>query len=796
MRMKILITIFLFLNTSQLHFAQCPGALTCEFAQLLCSADQLNHFTCINPSFTNTAFPYPNLCFGAGVAHNISWWAFVGSGSPMTMTFEFRPYNCELGQGIQVGVFEGDCKGNNIWDCNSSCNSSTFSLSGSTKACEIYFLWIDGCNKDVCPFNITVKGDGGPPIIQKPMPSLQISAEPCACGTINVCFPGYLGRCEPYYEWTIDGVPTGGPNDNCVDLVIPDTVLPGLSIEVCLTATIGNPSLPDGICNQDSTCTTITPKAREVHYGECQLVCFEERPVFWHGIPITSSCINPPCSVRTTTGIQGCCVDSIKQFLLLPPSNIGSRDTFICDANTPFRAVNDNVYRGEICDELIEFQREVSDSSCPDQVTMCDTSYYLTIGRFEYDLNWEVQCDSCEGVMSLCPNVTYSGECPLFQGQVDIVLTWIDSENGDTLEVTQGLDCIQVTEPGRYCLYVSGTYKDIQCESNGRECIVLNSIDFGQTPLILGDQYLCQTYLGSYEIENHSEVCEYLWSVHDNQGIILTPSSSDSSKIEVDWTGRTSNQATMCVEVLRDCGRRDTCWSVYFDTTETLATDTILLCPQDTIQLEEPVILSDRSWSNGETTSSIEVVGPGTFCVNGTPAEGSCELSKCFVITQRNLTISDTTITDDSGSGNGSITVMIETDDTIDQIEWNTGDTSLTISELMAGVYTLNVRTKSGCVYTFVFEVHLSTATKVVSYFDAWWIIPNPGVEFKMHPQSAVDKIQEIRVVNAQGLTVMTFDPKKGYPDFRDLSTGIYFIVIKGIDEKVTVKKWVKSPSK
>ena len=164
--------------------------------------------------------------------------------------------------------------------------------------------WTD-VTENVCTYTITVNGGGGPPMLQRPMPRLTINGTPCACGTVDVCFPGYSDGCDPVFEWTVDGVPTGGPEDDCVEVMIPENVMPGDRIRVCLTATIGNPLVMGGACDQDFTCIDVIPIPPEQHIGTCRVVCFEDQPVFWQGIPITSSCINPPCSVRTDHSWSG-----------------------------------------------------------------------------------------------------------------------------------------------------------------------------------------------------------------------------------------------------------------------------------------------------------------------------------------------------------------------------------------------------------------------------------------------------------------------------------------------------------
>ena len=542
--------------------AQCPGAFDCEASQVLCSIDQLNGFTCSNPVTPNVTFPFPNLCFGVGVPHNLNWWAFIGAGGALNLTFNFDINSCEIPFGIQAGVFEGNCDGSVVWDCNASCNTSTFTLSGATQKCEIYYVWVDGCNGDVCTYNISVNGNGGPPTLQRPMPALQIVGNPCAGGQVDVEFPGYADGCEPTYEWTVDGVPTGGTEDESVTVDIPcqDPLNP---IQVCLTATIGNPA-SGSICDQDFQCITVVPIPPDQHFGQCRVVCFENQPVFWQGVQITSSCINPPCSVRTTIAGSDCCVDSIRSFILLRPPGIGAKDTFVCDPNIPIITEDFQTHVGEVCDELIEFKRRVVHPACPSNIQLCDTSYYLTIGRFDYEHEFEFECGACAGQVTIFPNAEYVGRCPQFLGQVTLQLFWYNQLTGDQLGVTSGTGSINVTKPGTYCFTVEGRYRDVVCPVLQPECITIPESFFPSKPPISGDTVICAQRYTAYETRDSSDICDFIWTVQSGGGRIITPNSLDSNRVVVDWANRTGSEGVVCVQTVADCGTRDSCITVKF----------------------------------------------------------------------------------------------------------------------------------------------------------------------------------------------------------------------------------------
>lgn len=113
-----------------------------------------------NFAMSNADFPNPSLCFGAGAPHNLGWYRFVAKGGGvLRLTFKFDPSSCQLQQGIQAGVL-GDCSGAEVFDCNAGCNTTDFELSFvADQGMEDYFLWVDGCNGDVCEYEFQVQGD-------------------------------------------------------------------------------------------------------------------------------------------------------------------------------------------------------------------------------------------------------------------------------------------------------------------------------------------------------------------------------------------------------------------------------------------------------------------------------------------------------------------------------------------------------------------------------------------------------------------------------------------------------------
>lgn len=114
-------------------------------------------------------------------------------------------------------------------------------------------------------------------------------------------------------------------------------------------------------------------------------------------------------------------------------------------------------------------------------------------------------------------------------------------------------------------------------------------------------------------------------------------------------------------------------------------------------------------WSNGETAKDLVNVGPGTYTVTITDAEG------CFVVLNEeilqpeelNIIDSETGIRNVSCNGfnDGSISVSAEGGVMPYQFEWSRGQSSQVFSGAVAGVYSLTVIDNNGCTLNKDFEV-------------------------------------------------------------------------------------------
>ncbi|MCC6844118.1 MAG: T9SS type A sorting domain-containing protein [Saprospiraceae bacterium] len=307
---------FMLLNSS-LSFSQCvpPSADNCNEANVLCSLDEVNGYSCRNPSYSNPTGCSP-LCPSGGTSYNASWWAFVCDGGPLTITITLS--NCSVnGTGVQMGIW-GDCACGESIVCNSDCNGpGTYTLTGNLKRCKTYYLFVDGCSGDVCDFTLTTSVGAAPKL--PPIGNIMGLRDVCV-GACNVKYSVPMGSCISGYTWTMDGVEIE-QELNEITLDFPDEG----DFTLCANSYIGNPQ-SGSLCDQSGPkCIVVKVRTRPQFFGTSRILCSDEIPFNWHGelISISGGYSHEFKDIKT------CCVfDSIVHF------NIVHMDSSVCQDRT------------------------------------------------------------------------------------------------------------------------------------------------------------------------------------------------------------------------------------------------------------------------------------------------------------------------------------------------------------------------------------------------------------------------------------------------------------------------------
>ncbi len=521
---RTLIVIYIcciFFLVASKSIAQCtpPSADNCEDANVLCSLDELNGYSCLNPNYSNPTGCSP-LCPSGGGAHNTAWWAFVTEGGMVTITITYQ--NCSVnGTGVQMGIW-GDCDCSESVACNPNCNGpGQFTITANLTACKTYYIFVDGCSGDVCDFTIATSGGAMPNLkkLTKINEDLDRRIQLCQ-GTCDKNFKvaGQEGNCEPTYEWTLAGEIVGG-GDNNIDLDFP---VEGI-FNLCVTAYIGNPS-SGAICDQEGPeCITITVIPLQDRIGIDRRLCAEDIPYPWHKQMITVSGI-----YRNKFLDKDCCMyDSVVEFIVLPNPIVPKIYHIGCNAYDVYIEPTTKIsYRGCYKNEIITFYR----SSNPFK---CDSFIELTTIFLEFQPKFIEECD--RGKVLIKPNIknlTYScGGGEIFEYaykwylKKDTLKTSIDTKEILVVDKKDNY-CVEMKVNTKLGTLIKTCYFDF-CET----------IEENVAPVFFlsGDTIGYRNLISSYRdtVKQNAAIQNYHWTV--TGGTILTKNPESSSNIRILW---------------------------------------------------------------------------------------------------------------------------------------------------------------------------------------------------------------------------------------------------------------------
>lgn len=161
-RLVLIVVILLSLNSIFCQTVQFYP--TCEEAaeHPLVTKDQWENTTFALLDSMNLAGPYP-LCSsnGDGVPSNIAWISFITGLGSENFDIEIHISNCIGVGGIQWGIVE-NCD-YDVVICDGACTNNLIYniVTSDLIPCNQYWLWVDGCNTEVCDFEFIVN-DGIP----------------------------------------------------------------------------------------------------------------------------------------------------------------------------------------------------------------------------------------------------------------------------------------------------------------------------------------------------------------------------------------------------------------------------------------------------------------------------------------------------------------------------------------------------------------------------------------------------------------------------------------------------------
>ncbi|MBK8449261.1 MAG: gliding motility-associated C-terminal domain-containing protein [Saprospiraceae bacterium] len=394
--------LLLFLSFGNLKFerivAQCIPAPseTCEEANVFCSLDQMNGYTCNTPG--NIKSTCRTACTN-GIPGNRDWLAFVTQGGNVTITMQVgtcTPIN-PFSNGICWGIW-GDCNcGEEIicvpWFVPPG-QSETYQI--NLKPCKTYYMTFDH-DDEICDFTLSTSG-GGPPNLFLGHINNKVNdiIEPVCEGYCGYKFFVDQGGClEANYEWTLDGNKVGDSKHE-ISLDFPTQG----DFRLCVTATLGNPNNGFICAQQGPTCTTVKVRSLADKNGTPRTLCYEiANPAGykWHSQLINTSGIYRQNFIDNT-----CCpYDSVVQFTVLPQVDPPDVYYISCD-NKPYIDALGRRWNPCLAQEVIAFPKS-------NGLFKCDSSIKLTAINVDFNAAWSAQCVGNKVVLS--PNISILKAC-------------------------------------------------------------------------------------------------------------------------------------------------------------------------------------------------------------------------------------------------------------------------------------------------------------------------------------------------------------------------------------------------
>ena len=519
----------------------------CEDASVLCSLTELNGFTCrLSPTFNPTGC-HP-ICPTGGESNNTEWWAFTGEGGFVTISFTISNCTNTTGaKGMEFGLYD-DCDCEENIGCIGLCNGpGTYSITGLLYPCKTYYLFVDGCDGDVCDY--TIQTTGGKATNLNPLGKINDDADRIIPVCKNVC--GQLFKvkkqsngCEPYFEWTLDGNIQGSHGYD-ISIEFPEVG----DFQLCVTAYVGD--LQSGIiCDQEGPeCATIQVRQNpEKKIGGKRLLCSESIPYKWFDQYIVNSGI-----YKTELYDKQCCLfDSIVDFQILPLP-LGPHIYHIgCN---PIDVYIDPTTRKVFKSCQSETPILIKKSSAPYK---CDSTYELTAIFLDQDVTFREDCQ--DGKIIIQPRILNKaitcGGNEIFEYRYKWYLK--QDTNKTSISTDEYYTAIQKND---YCLEIelittlgplTKTCFFDYCENLDESIYIKPTGKFSAYKTVCSNDTSCITFKPAYS----GIIQGYEWDI--TGGTIINPNPTQDSSICVVWNLPPGQKGKACVYYKTLCDNSQT----------------------------------------------------------------------------------------------------------------------------------------------------------------------------------------------------------------------------------------------
>lgn len=540
--------------------AQCSPAMgtTCANAPFFCSLEEIDGYTCSNTS--NTPSTCSPICSQGGQAENTNWIGFFTNGGNVSVSVSVG--SCSNSQGLEFGIIE-NCQCSKPIACYSNpCvpPGGTATINANLAKCVEYYLWIDGCNGDVCDFTINTTGGASPKL--DPIGYINNESSRIIKNVCPGCYKGYSVQgmgdvCNVFYVWELDGTLLAqGLYENNIEFIIPNSG----TYELCVTAYIRNPKNTNINCDQQGPqCATIEVTGLPDRYGNPRRLCHETVGATgykWHSQYIHSSGIYR----EHLRDKKNCCYyDSVVEFTVLEEP-VPAIIQYIGCNNEPYIDILGR--RQGLC--LQNARIILPNITDPD---LCDSSIILTTINVDYAPSWAIKCNG--GQVELIPNIKIPKPCNVGESY-EFDYSWYRKNDPAKKIISYDERLAVPAISADYCLQVKViTYFNNEtyiCYKTFCETFNEGNLAPECAFKLDGNKVFCFDPISKYWIDSFlpANVNTYHWIV--NGGTII--SNPDSSVVDVNWNLNANDTGRICLSYDTDCGTScQKCKSVILETT-------------------------------------------------------------------------------------------------------------------------------------------------------------------------------------------------------------------------------------
>ncbi len=708
MKKRLLIVAFTCIATLNHLAAQCPPAgfpqpgNTCLQAPILCP-DLDGYCATINNANTPQAFPS---CPG-WFLNNDEWFAFFAGSTSISITI--TPSNCSPGanQGLQGGIYT-NCV-NTPMDVQCSCTTNPFVLNSNNFVVgQIYYIVLDGCGGNVCDYSVDVTVGSTVSFPPNPPGPITGPLTLCAGATQNYTIANVPAATS--YTWSLTppvGTVTGTGTTGTVNIPATATTQ---NTQLCVTAGNACQTNPTPSCID----IEIIPRPSATISGSgsicagtpgnvpLTLTFTGEGP--WTFIPVRNGTPLPPVTtndnpytyiatlpgtytLQSVTTSPGNCAGTVSGSSTITTTTIAPVATPTpSTCLLPNGAINLSVTGG-----TAPYTFSWSNSETTEDLTMIvgGMIYTVTVTSTEgCTTSTTVNLSNSNPPITLTPTITSNTTCNGGNGAITVITTPVgptytyEWASGETVNALTGL------VPGSYTVTVSAGGACTQTAS-----YVVPNAPNNPSGSIAPTPSTCALPNGNLNLTASGGVAPYTfeWSNGATSEDLI---GVDAGPYTVTITGSNGCTATASVNLTNTNPPFTVAQAVVQNTTCIGGNGSIALTPS-------PAGAYTYQWANGETTSSLTGLEPGSYTVT-VSAGGACT-NVLTINIANNPNLPSVTLTPTASTcelPNGSVSMSVSGGVAPYTFSWSNGETTQNLTNLPAGPYEVTVTGANGCTRT------------------------------------------------------------------------------------------------